>query len=162
MAVSTKQYPWRLLIVAVAAVAVAVLAFAFLAGRTGDVERLRSMPEGSLAYPGSTEIDRGGFESSPSVTGDVAASAWRVLGVDASPDEVYEYFAAELTQRGWRDDSRSSSAIPATDESTAHAWTRDGLTFRLGIRDPDSWRADDALVERYETIYDARLIGPNR
>ena len=154
----TSSAPNRLVPLAALLVAVAAVVALLVAGGAGDeLGRLSTLEEASLAYPGSTEIDRGDYPRSSSPTGEAGATLWRLLGVDASPRQLSEYFATELGRLGWEE----GLAISTTDELAAHAWERGDVTFRLGIRDPNHWRADASRSARYGTIYDVRLIGPS-
>lgn len=126
----------------------------------GSLGELRALPEAALTYPGSEVIDSGGRNPSTGVEGRVSAAAWQVLGVDAGPQAIEAFYATELSARGWMDGAPgTSSGIGTVEELITQAWSKDGVVFRLGIRDPAYWDADPELFSRYLSIYDARLIG---
>jgi hypothetical protein len=127
-----------------------------------SADTLRALPESSLIYPGSEVISSGGRNAANGIDGRVSAEAWQLLGVDADPAAIEAFYEAELTARGWKLDTHTSSGLLATGELTVAAWSKQGVIFRLGIRDPESWRADPELFARHESIYDARLIGDRR
>jgi hypothetical protein len=129
---------------------------------TDSADALRALPEASLVYPGSEVIASGGRNPSTGVDGRVSAAAWQFLGVDADPAAIEAFYANELAAQGWAVDTHTSSGLVATGEMVAHAWSKNGVIFRLGIRDPESWRADPELFSRYESLYDARLISDRR
>ena len=121
-----------------------------------QMEVLRLLPEADLLYPGSEVISRGGNDERWMWGGTLTAVTWQYVGVNASPAEIEAWYEAELTSRGWVDGG-GSSAIPTTNELWVRAWERNGITFRLGVRDPHGARARPEQFERYETVYDVRL-----
>jgi hypothetical protein len=127
-----------------------------------SADALRAMPEASLIYPGSEVITSGGRNAANGIDGRVSAEAWQFLGVNADPEAIQEFYATELAARGWAVDTHTSSGLLATGELTVVAWSKQAVIFRLGIRDPDSWRADPELFAQYESVYDAALIGDRR
>lgn len=149
----------RLLLLAVLAIAVAGYVLLRGMGAPDTNSELRTLPEAALVYPGSDVIADGGRDAGQSITGSVSAAAWQLLGTDGSPDEIEAFYALELAALGWADGAGgTSSGISATGEIRARAWSKDGVVFRLGLRDPESWRADPELFSRYRSVYDARLI----
>lgn len=130
--------------------------------RPDSADALRALAEASLIVPGSDVIASGGRNAAIGIEGPISAAAWQFLGVDADPAMIEAFYATELAARGWVVDTHTSSGIRTTAEPIAIAWSKDGVIFRLGIRDPESWRADPELFSRYESLYDARLIGDRR
>jgi hypothetical protein len=127
-----------------------------------SADALRALPEASLIYPGSAVITSGGRNAANGIDGRVSAEAWQLLGVEADPAAIEAFYTTELAARGWTADTHTSSGLLATGELTVVAWSKQGVIFRLGIRDPDSWRADPELFARFQSVYDARLVGDRR
>jgi len=138
-------------------IALAVLMTSLFGCRATDgrLEELRALPEATLTYPGSEEVAEGGSAGGMTIDGPQVAFSWRLLGVDASDEEIEDFFAEELGSRGWVEGS-GASGIRTTGELRARAWQKDAVLFRLAFRDP-AHQADPAHVSRYRTIYDARL-----
>lgn len=143
---------WR-----VALIVCLVAALAACGPDVSEVEELRALPEGQLTYPGSEEVDWGGDISRGSITGPQPAFAWRLLGTNASSEDLFVWYAAELEADGWVTGG-GSSALAATGELDATAWERDGLKFRLSVLDPDRTRpevqGDWAYLYRTDVIVD--------
>jgi hypothetical protein len=127
-----------------------------------SADALRALPEASLIYPGSEVITSGGRNAANGIDGRVSAEAWQFLGVNADPEAIQEFYATELAARGWTVDTHTSSGLRSVEELIAVAWSKEGIIFRLGIRDPEYWGADPELFSRYQSAYDARLIGDRR
>lgn len=96
---------------------------------------------------------RGGM----TLDGPQSALARRWVSGDASGEEIERFFAEELASRGWLDGG-GSSGIRSTGEFGAQAWRKDHVVFRPAFPDLEQ-RADPEPLSRYQTIYDARLIG---
>jgi hypothetical protein len=127
--------------------------------QSGSRDELRAMPEATLTFPGSEELEHGGGDAETTLVGPQSAFAWRWLGVNASPDEIERFYAEELAANGWTEGGGSSGA-PMTTEFNARAWHKGDVVFRLGFPDPEQ-RSDAARewFAAYQTVYDARLIG---
>lgn len=136
---------------------VAVLLLVSCGVPTGRLDELRALPEGDLSYPGSEQVNSGGREAEMTVDGPLSAATWHWFGVDASAEEIEQFYADELTSRGWAEGG-GSSGIPTTRELSARAWHKDDVVFRLAFPNPSD-HVDQELFERYQTVYDARLIG---
>lgn len=121
------------------------------------LDELRALPEADLAYPGSEEVNGGGREAEMTVSGPVSAATWMWFGVNATAEEIEDFYAEELSSRGWVDGG-GSSGIRTTTELSAHAWHKGDVVFRLAFPDPKE-HLDQELFEQHQTVYDARLIG---
>jgi hypothetical protein len=132
------------------------------ADRNGTAASLRSLPEAELTYPGSELISSGGGNAKQTIDGRQSAFTWRFLGVNASPDAIQEFYERELAAGGWQVDVHTTSGLRPVEEVKTTAWSKGGVIFRLGIRDPNYWGADPGLFARYQSLYDARLIGDRR
>lgn len=139
--------------------ATVVAALAACGPDLSEIETLRAMPEAQLTYPGSEEVSRGGDVSRASITGRQPAFACRVVGTEATPDELFAWYAESLEAEGWVTGGSSSRAA-ATGELDATAWERNGLIFRLSVLDPDGTlpevQADWAYLYRTSIIVDRR------
>jgi hypothetical protein len=107
-------------------------------------------------------IDSGGGNAATTIDGPLPAEAWRVLGAAASSQDIQAFYERELAARGWVIDTHTTSGLRVLEELKTTAWSKDGVIFRFGIRDPDYWGADPDLFARYQCIYDAALIGRRR
>ena len=107
-----------------------------------------------LQMPGSTELASGGTDEEQTPEGRVPAIAWRRYGVDASWEEVLDYFDRELEAQGW-EDGGGSSGLRSTIEHAVQAWNRDDRILRLGhLRDSPKPGAGS-----FRTFYSVALIG---
>ena len=115
---------------------------------------LQSEEAAKLQMPDSTELASGGHDEEQTPEGGLPAIAWREYGVDASWDEVFAYFGAELTAQGW-EVGGGSSGIRSTSEYDAEAWHKGDRILRLGhLRDSPKPDAGSFM-----TWYRVSLIG---
>lgn len=66
-------------------------------------------------------------------------------------DELFDWYAAELEAAGWVSGGGTARA-PTNSEPRSAAWAREGLIFRLSVRDPEEtspeWQGDWTFVYR--------------
>ena len=148
--------PWLLALGIAALVALLVGGWVWI--RTDALSRpnaLEALPEAGLRAPGSSgALAEGKITRSENVLGTTSAQWWIILGTDASIDEVFEFYDASLTGRGWEGRSTGST----TSEIDAYQWTRPGLRFRLGFKDTEIWHPRLDESRRWATIYSLRIV----
>ena len=122
---------------------------------SGGMDELRALPEATLTYPASDEVNNGGSDREMTTDGPQSAFTWRWLGVDARSEEIERFYAEQLASLGWADATGASGARN-TAELKARAWRKGDVVFRLAFPDPTAF-ADQAPFSRYTTVYDVRL-----
>jgi hypothetical protein len=123
----------------------------FSAPSADKVSRLKAMPEASMAYPGSVQLSEGSDQ------GDMWAQTdyQRILGTQATVEEVHAYLSSELASRGWS----GTYCIHANTELTCFEWTKADLEFRLGFWDPKAeYHMLHDWPSQYATIYQVDLL----
>jgi hypothetical protein len=118
---------------------------------------LQKLPEERLVYPGSVVIGSGGADLDRFVAASPnPAFSGHVLGVNASADEVLDFYRRELPARGWQESGVDS--IAGTAEVRALGWRKENLVFRVAIlrkNDPRNPDAGDAFVTAYDIAVQA-------
>lgn len=74
----------------------------------------------------------------------------------ASPDQISEYYAEQLSRLGWIAPYR---AFRTTLETSARAWCKDRMLFRLGIRDPGDPGNAEYFSGGHKTVFEIALAG---
>lgn len=129
--------PRRLGLALVATLATVLVAACAQGGRYGE-DDLR--PEADLTFPGATETDRGFLtdESGRSIHGDDLTSPAVLdrtfdLDLPTSNSDVYEWYDAELTRRGWSNPRGAQDPRTLDDDVTYH-YNDDARTDTYSIR----------------------------
>lgn len=136
-----------------ALVAAVVLAACWPAADSGDkLAGLKAMPEAALAYPGSVQLSERGSQENTEAQADYG----RMLGTQASLQQVHDYFNSKLAASGW---TVTYCFAGAEIEITCYRWTKAAAEFRLGFwetKDPYHMLHD--WPSRYATIYQIDLL----
>ncbi len=140
-------------LVAVLAVLVTVAGCDLFSAPTADKgARLKAMPEATMSYPDSAKLSEGSAqENDPWAPADYQ----RILGTQASLQDVDAYFASSLASSGWT----STYCISGNLEITCYRWTKSDVELRLGFWDPkDEYHMLHDWPSHYATIYQVDLM----
>ncbi|MBL8777552.1 MAG: hypothetical protein JNK12_16540 [Acidimicrobiales bacterium] len=112
-------------------------------------------PEADLTFPGAIETDRSFLEdeSGRSIHGDDLSSPAVLdrsfdLDLPTSSSDVYEWYEAELTRRGWSN-PRGAQAPGTLDDDVTYRYRDDGRTDTYSIRAGPSGRTVTGFLTRY-------------
>lgn len=148
MIAGLSSWTWRLAAVAGAAVLVAACG-----QPTGGYDRLKALPEASLTFPDSKQLSDGGYDAQFTVEGEQPAGFWRIIGSDATIEDIRDFYEGELADAGWVRQPSSRS----TTELEAHRWHQGDLAFRLGFLNTEEWHQRLDGSDQFPTLYEIHL-----
>jgi hypothetical protein len=123
-----------------------------------EVETLRAMDEADVIYPGAVEL---GYDERPgrwTESGILSTYLVWSFGIQASAEEIEQWYALELGARGWSP-ANTHHADRTGYDRLVRAWERDGRFARLAILKTDGvFAAPQELRDAYETLIDVRLF----
>ena len=93
-------------------------------------EAIAALPEAQLLPPGARMSQPSLEDGKDRVTVDTPTNVSFAIGFDQPYEEVVAFYDQRLLALGWT----KSFATRSTRESFATAWTKDGLSLRLGVR----------------------------
>ncbi len=105
---------------------------------------------------GAVELLHFGGDNQMTIDGPIDAWDGYIFGVQASPEEVFAFYARELARLAWQGDALRLTQL--TTETDARAWCSSSANFTVGIKDqarafqPDFYRG-----QSFRTVYEARI-----
>jgi len=102
----------------------------------GDLKRL---PEAGLAPPDAVHVSRNERDAERTIEGPVPAILGDVMATPLDPAAIFDFYDAELTNRGYSRDDRDLSNIRTTIEEEIRVWRKGDVVARvatLRVGDP--------------------------
>ena len=130
----------------VAGTVVAILSAAAIAAACSglpSIDDLRALPAAGLSPPDSQHLSRNERAAEDTIEGPVAAILGDIMVTKLEPVAIFDFYAAELGQRGYAPDDRNLANIRTTVEVQVHVWRKGDVIARVAIL-----RAGDPRVPR--------------
>ena len=116
-------------------------------GRIRQWEELAALPDAGLHYSGSVQVSAAGRDYEVGILARVNAFYSQTLGVDAGMDEVRDFYARELPQRGW---VQTCEGGPCG-SPPGNVWRKGQLLLKFYHKQPE-------VSTDYRTLYSLHIL----
>jgi len=125
---------------------------------TSPLAALQSLPENTLAYPGSVILGTISLEATVTIDGPSNAVSGHLFGASASETDIVSFYNGKLAKTGWL--PTSLNAQPSSIETSALAWWKDHIVLRLSflMHGNDPRLPSVADQAQFKTIFRVQLI----
>jgi len=136
-----------------------ILAVVAACGGPPSLGDLKMLPEAGLAPPDAVHISRNERDAERTIEGPVPAILGDVMATTLEREAVFDFYEADLTNRGYIRDDRDLSNIRTTIEEEVRVWRKGDVVARvatLRVGDPRVPPLPAALPEA--TLFELAFI----